>query len=190
MTAETIAHALHGRRTGAGWVARCPAHDDRSPSLSLREAEGKVLVHCHAGCSQADVIEALRSRGLWPDKERPEWTPEQRRKWGQQRRTFERDLAAARYWRRGVLVLIELDLDQEKARLFSTDKPADVRLIRDYTRLIARLEHAGDEALVAEYREWRAEMPEQCAGIVRWAKAREAAEIRALMAYLDATEAA
>ena len=50
MTAETIAKALGGRKAGGGWMARCPAHDDRAPSLSIRDADdGKVLVHCHAG---------------------------------------------------------------------------------------------------------------------------------------------
>jgi hypothetical protein len=66
MTAEGIAKALGGRRAGAGWMARCPAHDDREPSLSIRQGEdGKVLVRCHAGCEQATVIAVLRSRGLW-----------------------------------------------------------------------------------------------------------------------------
>ena len=46
-------------------MARCPAHDDREPSLSISEADGKVLVRCHAGCDQERVIAALRSRGLW-----------------------------------------------------------------------------------------------------------------------------
>jgi putative DNA primase/helicase len=47
-------------------MARCPAHDDREPSLSIRDADdGKVLVRCHAGCDQGRVITALRSRGLW-----------------------------------------------------------------------------------------------------------------------------
>lgn len=64
--AETIATALGGRKVGRGWLARCPAHDDRDPSLSIRNAEdGKVLVCCHAGCEQAVVIAALRARGLW-----------------------------------------------------------------------------------------------------------------------------
>jgi putative DNA primase/helicase len=55
-----------GRKAGAGWMARCPAHDDRKPSLSLRHGEdGKVLVRCHAGCEQAQVIAVLRSRGMW-----------------------------------------------------------------------------------------------------------------------------
>src|SRR5262249_54533100 len=47
----------------------CPAHDDRRPSLSIRDSNsGLVLVRCHAGCEQDHVIAALRSRGLWPDR--------------------------------------------------------------------------------------------------------------------------
>ena len=50
-------------------MARCPAHDDRTPSLSIREGhDGKLLVHCHAGCEQMRVIEVLRTRRLWPDR--------------------------------------------------------------------------------------------------------------------------
>ena len=68
MTAETIAKALGGRKAGGGWMARCPAHDDRTPSLSIRDADdGKVLVRCHAGCDQERVIAALRARGLWAE---------------------------------------------------------------------------------------------------------------------------
>jgi putative DNA primase/helicase len=68
MAAETIAKALGGRKAGAAWMARCPAHDDREPSLSIRDAnDGKVLVRCHAGCDQGRVIAALRSRGLWEE---------------------------------------------------------------------------------------------------------------------------
>jgi putative DNA primase/helicase len=66
MTAESLARALGGRKAGAAWMARCPAHDDREPSLSIADArDGKVLVRCHAGCDQQDVIAALRARGVW-----------------------------------------------------------------------------------------------------------------------------
>lgn len=66
MTAETIAKALGGHRAGATWMTRCPAHEDSSPSLSISAGEGgKVLVRCHAGCDQRDVIAALVERGLW-----------------------------------------------------------------------------------------------------------------------------
>jgi hypothetical protein len=65
MAAEKIAKALGGRKAGAAWMARCPAHGDREPSLSIRAGDGRVLVRCHAGCDQEQVIAALRSRGLW-----------------------------------------------------------------------------------------------------------------------------
>lgn len=66
MTAETLAKALGGLRAGATWMARCPAHDDSRPSLSISAGkDGKVLVRCHAGCDQRDVIAALSERGLW-----------------------------------------------------------------------------------------------------------------------------
>ena len=61
--------------------AQCPAHEDRNPSLSVSEgADGKVLVHCHAGCTPEEITAALqRSVGdLFPPREeRPadEWTP-------------------------------------------------------------------------------------------------------------------
>lgn len=49
----------------------CPAHDDHNPSLRVTvDQSGKVLFYCHAGCSQSDVLEALKERGLWPDAER------------------------------------------------------------------------------------------------------------------------
>jgi len=69
MNAETIAKALGGHKAGCGWMARCPSHDDRSPSLSICDGDdGKVLIRCHAGCDQEKVIATLRSRGLWPEK--------------------------------------------------------------------------------------------------------------------------
>ena len=67
--AEDIARALKGRRRGAGWVCKCPAHDDHHPSLTVAETrDGKVLLKCWSGCSQDAVIAALRRRGLWEGK--------------------------------------------------------------------------------------------------------------------------
>jgi len=45
--------------------ACCPAHDDRNPSFSARDKNGKILVKCWAGCTQEEVIGALRDLGLW-----------------------------------------------------------------------------------------------------------------------------
>ena len=52
---------LDGRRNGTGWTAFCPAHDDRrKPWLSISlVGEDRILVYCHAGCSQNAVREAL-----------------------------------------------------------------------------------------------------------------------------------
>lgn len=48
------------KRNGDGYTARCPAHDDRTPSLSIGEGDdGRALLKCHAGCSLADVLSAL-----------------------------------------------------------------------------------------------------------------------------------
>jgi len=66
MHADELAQALKGRRAGRGWKAPCPAHADANPSLSINVGhDGMVLFKCHAGCSQDQVIDALRDRGLW-----------------------------------------------------------------------------------------------------------------------------
>lgn len=49
------------KSTGQGrWVACCPAHQDKTPSLSIREAEdGRILLHCFSGCSVDAVVSAI-----------------------------------------------------------------------------------------------------------------------------------
>ena len=63
MIADKLISRLEGvRNTGQDrWIARCPAHDDKSPSLAIREIDDKVLLHCFAGC---DVYEVVSSVGL------------------------------------------------------------------------------------------------------------------------------
>ena len=57
---EVLAHFPHVRRSGAGWQARCPAHEDRTPSLTISEGDdGRTLVHCHAGCTTEDIVAAV-----------------------------------------------------------------------------------------------------------------------------------
>lgn len=72
MPADSLLHRLDGvRNVGEGrWIARCPAHQDRDPSLSVRELpDGRVLVHCHAGCGAVDVMASvgLSMTDLFPD---------------------------------------------------------------------------------------------------------------------------
>ena len=45
------------RKSGSGWSARCPAHEDHSPSLSISEGDdGRVLLHCFTGCTTEDSV--------------------------------------------------------------------------------------------------------------------------------------
>ncbi len=70
---ELLSRLEKVKRTGAGrWIGCCPAHDDRSPSLALRELDdGRVLVHCFAGCSAHEVVSAvgLDLSDLFPPRE-------------------------------------------------------------------------------------------------------------------------
>jgi hypothetical protein len=60
LVAEVLSHFKLVRRSGAGWIARCPAHPDRSPSLSISEGhEGKILLHCFGGCTSEAVCDSL-----------------------------------------------------------------------------------------------------------------------------------
>lgn len=62
MTINALLNRLEGvKERGQGrWVAKCPAHNDRLPSLSIRElSDGKVLIHCFAGCSVDEVCCAV-----------------------------------------------------------------------------------------------------------------------------------
>lgn len=59
-TETLLAHLEAVKPTGAGrWLARCPAHADKRPSLSIRETDaGACLVHCWAGCSPGEIVAA------------------------------------------------------------------------------------------------------------------------------------
>jgi AAA domain len=60
MTAREILRLLKRvRRNGTRWTALCPAHPDSNPSLSISESDGRVLLHCHAGCTPETVVATL-----------------------------------------------------------------------------------------------------------------------------------
>jgi putative DNA primase/helicase len=66
MTAAELVRELKAKRTSAGWIARCPAHDDQRESLAIGDGEnGKLLLHCFAGC-EFDAI--LKAAGIEPTK--------------------------------------------------------------------------------------------------------------------------
>ena len=61
-----LAKALGGHKAGANqWMAHCPCHEDRTPSLSVRWGRnGKTIVGCKAGCRKQDVLAELSRRGI------------------------------------------------------------------------------------------------------------------------------
>lgn len=83
MTIETLLSRLDRvKQTGPGrWIARCPAHEDGTASLSIRElADGRVLIHDFAGCDVHSVLTAvdLEMSDLFPEREIQHGKPERR----------------------------------------------------------------------------------------------------------------
>lgn len=76
MSTETLLNALSTvRRTSReSWIASCPAHADRTPSLTITEKpDGRILVHCHAGCSVEEITSAagVSMSDLFPETSNP-----------------------------------------------------------------------------------------------------------------------
>ena len=70
LSAQFIAQTL-GRysKSGDGYKCLCPAHDDHNPSLSIKDdGKGGILAKCHRQCTQEEVVLALKSRNLWPER--------------------------------------------------------------------------------------------------------------------------
>jgi hypothetical protein len=70
--AKLLDRLEHVKQTGPGrWIACCPAHEDRSPSLSIREMEdGRLLLYDFGGC-HVDAVLAAVGLGLSDLFERP-----------------------------------------------------------------------------------------------------------------------
>jgi hypothetical protein len=138
MIADTLLFRLpKAKRTGAGkWQAPCPSHDDRSPSLSIKESDdGRVLIHCHAGCLTEDVLAAV---GLVFSDLFPRRPPEVQGVRGERRPWIPSDVFAIARFEVSIACLIACDLHNGK----SVSK-------EDYARLLTasnRLERIAESA--------------------------------------------
>lgn len=56
---EVLSRFKSVKKTSNGYRAQCPYHNDRNPSLDISEKDGKILVHCHAGCSAEDILRSV-----------------------------------------------------------------------------------------------------------------------------------
>lgn len=124
--AQKLLARLDGLRpAGAGrWRAKCPAHDDRSPSLSVREDGERVLIHCFAGCDADDVLAAvgLKWADLYPDR----WDCARLRP----------NEAAKRYFKKKLAEMDPLDIERAVLRIAANELRAGRTLsIEDSARV-------------------------------------------------------
>ena len=110
---DSVLARLDGvQRAGKGFKARCPAHPDRSPSLSLKECDdGRVLIHCFAGCEPAAVLEAvsLNMAHLFPP------SPGSEKKVPKLQGISDRDLRQALELEKQILFIVKADQAKGKA---------------------------------------------------------------------------
>lgn len=131
------------KATGPGkWQAVCPAHEDRSPSLAIKDADGTILVHCFAGCSTEDVCGAvgLELTDLFPPRQN-EWRPDTEKvvKFGAVRFTA---LDALRCMSGEGSVVLLLACDLAEGKVLAPDELE--RLTTACGRITAALEYLGD----------------------------------------------
>jgi len=82
---DTLLSRVHKlKETGDGkWLACCPAHDDKPPSLAIKLADDQILIHCFAGCDVSSIVNSLglelsdlmpeSKRHSRPDNKRPKF---------------------------------------------------------------------------------------------------------------------
>jgi len=175
LRATELAAALGARRAGASrWMARCPAHQDKSPSLSIREQGGRTLIHCFSGCDQEAVIDALRELGLWPRRERTDGSPR-----GPRDPDRSADLERAVYWRMAAQPLADQLLEE---------LPLEDSARRDLTSLARALRDPSPDVLLGAYRSCRFTNALITAGLVRSGRLRNARMQRGLAEFIVSGE--
>lgn len=80
MDARDVTYELGGKWHGSRGVAICPAHNEKTGSLSISDGTGRdgnplVMVKCFGGCDQESVLDALESEGVYLRKERTVYRP-------------------------------------------------------------------------------------------------------------------
>lgn len=144
MNVEELLNRLKkAKRTGPGkWQACCPAHEDRSPSLAIKESDGTILIHCFAGCSVDDICGAVGVElvDLFPPSDKREWVGQEKpMKFGAVR--FQA-IDALRCLAGEGSVLLLLACDMAEGKVLSQDDQD--RLVTACGRLNMAMEYLGD----------------------------------------------
>ncbi len=127
----TDAHTIYKALGGCSGLAYCPAHPNtKTPALSLKDGDnGKLLVHCFTGCSGADVLAALRAKGLLEG--RSDWTPDtrvtERRKAQKEADDRRRIMQARQCWAETVPIAETLAERYLRVRGITCDLPPTLR---------------------------------------------------------------
>lgn len=129
MTAEQLTIALGGKvRQGAPTqFACCPSHEndgaDHTPSLAIKDGRNGVIFKCMAGCSQDDVINAMKDMGIWQKQE--------------QAPVNSLELRKATLWKNGMLQYLDQNITRMNGylmRAFDNDREPAESLQKDYRR--------------------------------------------------------
>lgn len=75
--AAELVHALGGKWSASGGMCHCPAHEDSTPSLSVRVGSQCLLFKCFAGCAAIDVLRAIRRRRIEIPRDRAGPVPDE-----------------------------------------------------------------------------------------------------------------
>ena len=113
------------------WTACCPAHEDKSPSLAIKQGEdGRVLIHCFGGCDVGTVLGAvgMDMTDLFPPKQHDGLEP---KKPGMKSAFFASDLMRIIYFEALVVQIVAFDIAKGKP----VTEPTRERMLLAYQRI-------------------------------------------------------
>jgi len=118
------------------WRARCPSHEGRSQSLSIKYTDGQLLIHCFAGCSAHEVVESvgMRISDLFNEQLDSTPAPRQNRNHTNARETLESIIVPVR----AVMIAVEI----QDNRALSSDE------LKSFRRASATINQALDTAVL------------------------------------------
>lgn len=141
---ELLSRLQKVKKTGADkWAALCPAHEDRSPSLAIKDADGTILLHCFAGCSPEDVCASvgIEIMELFPPTDKKEWQGERPIKFGGGLRFNAMDALRCLSGEGSVILFLACDMAEGKV-LGPEERD---RVLVACSRLTAALNYLGDQ---------------------------------------------
>ena len=101
MTGALFAQNLGATSGNGQWLVCCPAHEDSTPSLSVKQGRDKILLHCKAGCTWREILDAmgLDASDLFSDAPGKTFTfNAERSMWAKIKSKHDKMMQAERFW--------------------------------------------------------------------------------------------